>query len=467
VSPMTEYDDVAYPSLPLPQTQPDRMATQARLHGVRAPDPASARVLEIGCSDAGNLAWLAAHTPDGRFVGIDLSERAVARAQTVISGLPNVEVRQGDLRTLRAGTFDFVIAHGVYSWLDRPADLLDCIDRHLAADGIAYVSYNAMPGSHVRRMAGDVLRRFAAGHGDQVAAARSLADWIGQSSIESAHAEMMRWAMHRATAKPDHVLVHDEMAPANRAVFFDELVAEAAACGLAYLGESHLADSSPPPGVEVPAWLAAQVGPDEVARQQVLDYARNRAFRQTLLVRAQNAPEDHGIDPEGLDALWAATPVRRIDAADGPPTWQVGDDVTVAGADPGLAADLERLGGAWPGSVAVADLGMDRRLLADLHAARGVELRAHPVPAVMPGVRPRVHPHVRARAALEPVVANWRHEPIRLDDPRARTAVALCDGRTSRAQIAAALATDTGLGDAGRFLDALLAELGAAGLFLG
>lgn len=457
---MADYDEVAYPSLPLPPTQPDRIATVARLRGVRAADPAACRVLEIGCSDAGNVAWLAAHAPDSRFLGVDLSARAVARAQDAIAELPNIEVDQADLRTLAAGTFDFVIAHGVYSWLPDPSDLLACIARHLATDGVAYVSYNAMPGSALRAMAGDVLRRFAAGHPAPTIAARSLMEWVGQTRIDSAHAEMMRWAMGRAAAKPDHVLAHDELAPVTHAVYLDAFVAAAAGHGLAYLDESHVADSAPPPGLELPDWLAERVGDDEVARQQLFDYARNRAFRQTLLVRSSNAPTHPGYRVEALDGLWAACPVRRVVDAPGAPEWLVGDGIQLSGGNPGLAADLALLGEAWPGSVAAADLRLDRGLLLALHAARGLELRVHPVPAVRPGARPRVHAHVRDQAARGGIVANLRHEPVDLDRPIARELLARCDGRAGREELAAALSTSAGA------LDALLDELGEAAVFL-
>ena len=223
---MTSYDEVAYPSVPLAQTQPDGFATQAHLHGVRAPDPTRCRVLEIGCSDAGNLAWLAAHTPGSWFLGVALSQAAVGQAQGVI-------------------------AHGVYSWLPRPGDLLACIDRHLADDGIAYVSYNVMPGSRVRQMAGDVIRRHTAGMPDRVTAARALMDLVRSATVASPHAQMMREAMLLSSEKPDHLLIHDEMAEFNYAPYFDEFVADAASHQLAYLGETHQADSDPP-GVTLP-----------------------------------------------------------------------------------------------------------------------------------------------------------------------------------------------------------------------
>ena len=74
------------------------------------------------------------------------------------------------------GEFDYIVAHGVYSWI--PADardaLLATIREHLAPDGIAYVSYNAEPGGYFRRMLRDAGLWHARGiePGDEVARAQ-------------------------------------------------------------------------------------------------------------------------------------------------------------------------------------------------------------------------------------------------------------------------------------------------------
>ncbi len=459
---MTSYDEVAYPSVPLAQTQPDGFATQAVLHGVRSPDPAACRVLEIGCSDAGNLAWLAAHAPGAQFLGVDLSEQAVARAQGVVAGLANIEVRQADLTQLDAGPFDFVIAHGVYSWLPRPEELLRCIDRHLSDDGIAYVSYNVLPGSRVRQMAGDVLTRHTAGSPDRVAAARALMDLVTSATVASPHAEIMRAAMRLSADKPDHLLIHDEMATFNHAPYFDEFIAAAAAHQLAYLGETHRADSSPP-GVTLPEDAPAA----EVDRQQLLDYIRNRSFRQTLLVRPGNAPEGFRIDPDRLAGLHAAAPVERRGSDSGRTTYTVLGGVELTTDSTELGADLELLGRSWPGSVPVSSLRADRALLLQVHGSRGLELRVHPIVAVMPGDRPLVGPYVRSRAGIDGRVANQRHEILSLDDPLSRRAVAMMDGTMTRAAIARELSALPGAPrDVRSALDVLLDELGAASLLL-
>ena len=272
----------------------------------------------------------------------------------------------------------------------------------------------------------------------------------------------MREAMRLSSDKPDHLLIHDEMAEFNYAPYFDEFITDAAAHNLAYLGETHLADSNPP-GVTLPA-----DAPDgEVARQQLLDYIGNRAFRQTLLARPNNAPTDHRIDPARLEGLHAAAPVHRGATVSGRTTYTMlnGIELTTDGAD--LSADLELLGRAWPGSVPVTQLTADRRLLLQVYGSRGLELRVRPIAAVTPGDRPLVDQYTRTRARIDGRLASQRHTILSLDDPLARRAVSLMDGTMTRASIAHELTHLPGAPpDVPRALDELLDELGRASLFL-
>lgn len=457
---MTSYDDVAYPSLPLAQLQPDRWAAQSALLGVTPVAPSSARVLELGCSDAGNLAALAANNPKAEFLGVDLAPSAVQRAQAMVEGLPNIAVVHGDIRSLEAGLFDYVIAHGIYSWIPKPDDLLVCIARHLAPDGISYVSFNAMPGSHLRMMAGDVLRRVADGRADRLQAAREVFAFVRTADVDTRHARIMRQVMAEAEAKPDHVLLHDEMSSGHRAYYFDEFIGEARTVGLDYLAEAHLGDS-PVGSTDVP------VG-DEIHRQQWLDYARNRSFRQTLLVHRGRAPTDYTVQASRLGGLWVAAPARRVARDSDLITYSMLSGVEASTTDPGLAADLDRIGRTWPACVRAADLACDPEALLRLYRARALEVRFSPVPAVMPGDLPTVREFVRRRALVDGLVTNLRHEVLSLDDELSRTAVSLMDGRHLRPTIAGQLSQlpDASV-DVGRHLDRLLEDLGRSSLMLG
>jgi SAM-dependent methyltransferase len=118
---LESYDELPYDSLPLPETQPDFLAAMAKLHGFDAPDPAHARILELGCAQGGNLIPLAWRWPEATCVGVELSRvQAEAGADFIRSiGLSNARILHGDLAALPddLGEFDFIIAHGVFSWV--------------------------------------------------------------------------------------------------------------------------------------------------------------------------------------------------------------------------------------------------------------------------------------------------------------------------------------------------------------
>src|SRR6185312_2386947 len=130
------YDAVAYPGHAYPDTHPDRMAVMGLLHGLEPAAVEHCRVLEIGC---------------GEFVGFDLAELPVARGQRRIGelGLANIRLFQADLMDVRGlGQFDYVIANGLYAWVPEAARdrLLAICREHLAPNGLAFVSYNTLPG---------------------------------------------------------------------------------------------------------------------------------------------------------------------------------------------------------------------------------------------------------------------------------------------------------------------------------
>ena len=79
------------------------------------------RVLEIGCASGGNLIPMAVTLPNSYFVGIDFAERQIADGQQVVAalGLTNVRLLAEDVLQITAdfGQFDYIIAHGIYSWV--------------------------------------------------------------------------------------------------------------------------------------------------------------------------------------------------------------------------------------------------------------------------------------------------------------------------------------------------------------
>jgi len=112
------YEELTYPSYSFAQTHPDRLATLGWLFGLTPAAVDRCRVLELGCSAGGNLIPMAATLPHSEFVGIDFSATAIGRGVADIAALQltNIRLVQMDIRDFEPafGTFDYIIAHGVY-----------------------------------------------------------------------------------------------------------------------------------------------------------------------------------------------------------------------------------------------------------------------------------------------------------------------------------------------------------------
>src|SRR5258707_7042822 len=158
----SRYDSTPYESVSIPQSHPDNLRTIAALAGFSTPDVTHCRVLELGCAAGGNLAPMAQTLPGSAFLGIDLSSRQIDVGQEVIksAGLKNIELRCQDLMDFSdKEPFDYIIAHGVYSWVpqDVREKVMQICARNLASNGVAYLSYNALPGWHLNRITRDLM----------------------------------------------------------------------------------------------------------------------------------------------------------------------------------------------------------------------------------------------------------------------------------------------------------------------
>ena len=117
----SSYDELPYESHSFPQSHPDRLATLGRLFGMSPAPVTRCRVLELGCASGRNLIPMAYHLPESEFVGIDLSERQVAMGHGAIEdlSLKNIRIEHASIMDVNRswGVFDYIICHGVYSWV--------------------------------------------------------------------------------------------------------------------------------------------------------------------------------------------------------------------------------------------------------------------------------------------------------------------------------------------------------------
>jgi SAM-dependent methyltransferase len=158
------YETVPYRGGAFPETHPGHLAALGLLFGMNPAPVEHCRVLEIGCASGTNLLPMAALLPESRFVGIDLSRVHIAAAQqsAKAAGLANVTFHAANLLDFCPDrrSFDYIIAHGLFSWVDDRAKerILRLCGEALADQGIALVSYNCYPGWSQRGALCDLLR---------------------------------------------------------------------------------------------------------------------------------------------------------------------------------------------------------------------------------------------------------------------------------------------------------------------
>jgi SAM-dependent methyltransferase len=398
--------------------------------------------------------------PRASCVGVDLAHEPIARGRALAAelGAGNVRLLQGDVEALPEdlGTFDYVIAHGLYSWIPpRARDaLMAACGRVLAPRGVAYVSYNAYPGSYLRDMARDVLRFHVEAVREpeqRMAQARTLMEMLARTG-QGAFGGVLSDHMRRMLARPDWVLFHDELADINTPVYFHEFAAHAGRHGLQFLAEAHLADSRVGGLPDDVAAAFAALPDDVVLREQYLDFILNRMFRQTLLCRAE-------------------VPVRRtLEATRLLPLWVAADGDGIETSDAAFGDVLSRLSRVWPRAIRFSELAgtTPQRIgeaLLDAHAERLVELHVHPAqPVVKPGARPVASALARLQAAAgADIVTSLRHDNVRLDDEPGRRLLVALDGTRDRAALLDDLRPEGGAEQ----LETALARLGRLGLLAG
>jgi methyltransferase-like protein/2-polyprenyl-3-methyl-5-hydroxy-6-metoxy-1,4-benzoquinol methylase len=464
------YDEVPYESNPFPQSHPDRLAVMATLFGMKPKPINSCRVLELGCASGGNLIPMAAGFPSSRFVGVELSARQVADGQALIEavGLKNIELRQMSIMDVneKFGEFDYIIAHGVYSWVpdDVQEKILEICRTNLAAEGVAYVSYNTYPGWHYRGMIRDMMMyhtRHLSIPQARAAQARALLDFLAQSvpTENNAYGIMLKNELDLLRKQKDYYLIHEHLEDANRPLYFYEFAERTARLGLQYLGEAEFSTMLTANFPKQVADTLKQVSNDIVRTEQYMDFLRNRTFRQTLLCRKEVGLK-RNLGPSDMQGFYIASPAKPV--SENPDVLsnkseqfrdQVGHTLTTT--NPLAKAVFAHLAEIWPQSAAFHDLlsvartrmapmlAKDASVLAreaevlgtDIFTAyttNMVELHIQKQDFVVEvSARPMVSALARGQARLGSTVTNVRHERLPLDAFNLQLAM-LLDGKRDR-----------------------------------
>lgn len=460
------YDLVPYPAASFPQTHPNRLAGIAKVFGIDSPLPSKARVLELGCADGANILPMAQSMPGASFLGIDYSSKQIETGQALLkaAGLTNVELRHQNILDfpLTEGKFDYIVVHGIFSWVPEPVreKILAICSSCLTDQGVAFVSYNCLPGWNMRKSIRDMMLFHTSGLTDPVARvrqARALLKFLSDSvpTERNAYGLLLKSELEAISKVADNYLLHDHLEEENTPFYFHQFAVRAARHGLQYLGESSLSPMIAANFPENVSKTLSQLG-QVIAQEQYMDFLRNRMFRQTLLCKAglkvqRNISADRLKDCAFQSLLLPLT--APVDLKAGVPlNCQTTTGQQVTATDPFLKAAFSILLEANTSAISFADLLASASAkakpfavtpvrerpqielatlatnLLNLYSKGLIEVHREPVRcALTVPAKPAISPLARLQARTGRSLTNRLHMPIPADGIGRAVAIA-CDG---------------------------------------
>jgi methyltransferase-like protein/trans-aconitate methyltransferase len=363
----SDYNVIPYTSKPFPQSAPPRLAALATLFGLSPPAVSEARVLELGCAAGGNIIPLALRFPGAHFRGVDLAERHVGDGQARIAALEvkNVRIEQADLTALdlKGERFDYIICHGVYSWVPeaaRAAILRICGDN-LADHGVAYVSYNVYPGWQLRGVIRDMMAYHAGPEADpamRVAKGRWVIENVAKATpAGTPYGEMLRQEAKSLATRDDDYILTEFLQQDNAPCYFHEFAARAHGFGLTYLCDTDIGECFPEHmGPETGRLIRTMSANHLVPIEQYMDFFKGRTFRQSLLVKLPQDKIQRLLTPDRIRDLHVSAWLTCVARPDGSWTFTGRNGSTLNTTDAAMHRALQRLSEVYPATRTVREL---------------------------------------------------------------------------------------------------------------
>lgn len=456
----TAYDEVPYPGYTHPQTHPDRLATIATVFGMRPKAIEGCRVLELGCGDGSNLIPMAFGLRESEFVGLDLAPTAIAKGRQAIEelGLKNIQLRAEDILAFpkEFGRFDYIIAHGLYSWVPREvrdAALRICSEQ-LEPAGVAFVSYNAFPGGHLRHMLRDMMFFHVQSISDskgRLSQAMALVRFMSRARENNdVYARFLQEEFEQLIERSAGHLYHDELSSVYEPVYFHEFVGHAQSHGLQYLGEADFMEMQDHLFTDETRATLNGLATNRIAWEQYLDFLKCRRFRQTLLchggVGLELEPQPLIVKRFYLSSV-AKPETPEVNLTDDSVVKFVGKRIASIETNFPLAkAALALLGEMWPDALPFNELirrtGMDTTsereaalcdVLFQTYRTGLLELHVHkPAYASAPSERPVASALARRQVRHGATVTNAWHQSVEIGDKIGKHLILLLDGSRER-----------------------------------
>ncbi|HEX5094348.1 MAG TPA: methyltransferase regulatory domain-containing protein, partial [Burkholderiales bacterium] len=256
---------------------------------------------ELGCGHGHSTALHACTNPTGQFIGIDFNPSHVQSAQRLAreAGIGNVRFLEksfAEALEMDLPDAEVIALHGVWTWIgdEHRRQIVEFIRRRLKPGGIAYLSYNTLPGlaqvAPLQRLLAEHAAQLPGDRMEQVGRALDFAERLEKTgALYFAASPVARARLGGARRLDQHYVAH-EYFNANWSLQYHLDVARALApAKLGYAASAALVDNFEQFALKPEAAkLVAEIR-DRSLAETVKDFVRNQVFRKDVFTRGAPA----------------------------------------------------------------------------------------------------------------------------------------------------------------------------------
>lgn len=262
---------------------------------------------ELGCGFGLSTNLFAACHLAGNFYGIDFNQSHIKDARDLAerAGLSNVtflDTAFADLDKSALPVFDFIVLHGVYSWVNsgNRRHILDFISSRLKPDGVLYISYNTLPGwasfMPVRELMLSCADTQEGPINEKIKKSVEFIADLKKAGVpyfarNPCSNELFE---HFSKCSPEY-LAHELYNRDWNLFCHDKLVKELAIAALDFVGSANPVDNLDPLIFSQEEMKLLDKCPDSALRETVKDFITGRQFRKDIFTRGRRrlSANDH------------------------------------------------------------------------------------------------------------------------------------------------------------------------------
>ena len=249
---------------------------------------------DLGCGQGESINLFAACHPEGEFHAVDFNSAHIegARGLAGQADLENVTFWEADfvdLYELPLPAFDFIVIHGVYTWVGTEPRrcILEFLHNKLKPGGVVYLSYNSLPGWNVHAPLRELLTSYADTQSGPLEQRIDLAIEFVER-LKAANAAVFetspstKYFFEYVCTLPRNYLAHEFFNRDWSLFYHADVVRDLAKAKLSFTGSANFAENQDLLMFSIAQQKILDEVTDKLMRETVKDFATNRLLRRDL-----------------------------------------------------------------------------------------------------------------------------------------------------------------------------------------